>query len=49
MPVVNKPYTPDNVLEYEERISEQANTPPVQPPDYQSDLRQTGMPHDGRE
>ena len=48
MPVVNKPYTPDNVLEYEERISEQANTPPIQPPDYPSDLRETGMPHERR-
>lgn len=46
MPVVSKPYTPDNVLEYEERISEQGSTPPVQPPDYPPDLRETGMPHE---
>jgi len=43
---VNKPYVPANVLEYEERISEQANTPPVQPPDYPSDLRETGLPRE---
>jgi len=48
MPVVNKPYTPNNVLEYEERISEQASTPPVQPPDYPPDLRETGIPHERR-
>jgi hypothetical protein len=42
--VVNKPYIPANVLEYEERIAEQAQTPPVQPPDYPSDLRETGLP-----
>lgn len=42
MPVVGKPYEPANVLEYEARISEQANTPPVQPPDYPSDLRSPG-------
>jgi uncharacterized protein (DUF2235 family) len=46
MPVVNRPYVPANVLEYEERISEQANTPPVQPPDYPSDLRETGLPRE---
>ncbi len=45
MPKVNHTYTPDNVLEYEERISEQAREAPVQPPDYQPDLRQTGAPH----
>ncbi len=39
MPLTKIPYTPDNVLEYEERIEEQANTPPVQPPDYPSDLK----------
>ena len=41
IPNTKKPYTPDNVLEYEERIEEQASTPPVQPPDYPSDLRLT--------
>jgi hypothetical protein len=46
MPVVNKPYVPANVLEYEERIEEQANTPPVQAPDYPSDLRETGLPRE---
>ena len=46
MPAVNKPYAPDNVIEYEERLSQQASTPPVQPPDYPSDLRLTGTPHD---
>jgi uncharacterized protein (DUF2235 family) len=44
MPVVNHSYTPDNVLEYEERIEEQANTPPVQPPDYPSDVRPASRP-----
>jgi uncharacterized protein (DUF2235 family) len=39
MPVVKHTYVPANVLEYEERIKLQANTPPVQPPDYPSDLR----------
>jgi uncharacterized protein (DUF2235 family) len=39
MPVVNRPYAPANVADYEERIREAANTPPVQPPDYPSDLR----------
>lgn len=48
MPVVNRAYTPDNVLEYEERIAEQANTPPVQPPDYPPDLRETGLPRERR-
>jgi uncharacterized protein (DUF2235 family) len=46
MPVGRRRYTPDNVLEYEERLSEQANTPPVQPPDYPSDLRETGLPRE---
>jgi hypothetical protein len=48
MPVGRKTYTPDNVLEYEERLSEQASTPPVQPPDYPSDLRETGLPRERR-
>ncbi len=39
MPQTKTPYTPDNVLEYEERIEEQVNTPPVEPPDYPPDLR----------
>ena len=40
MPVVKKIYKPKNVLEYEARIATQAQTPPVQPPDYPSDLRE---------
>jgi len=39
MPKTKTPYTPDNILDYEERLSEQASTPPVQPPDYPSDLK----------
>jgi len=46
MPKTNTPYTPDNILDYEERLSEQASTPPVQAPDYPSDLRETGVPHE---
>jgi hypothetical protein len=48
MPVVNKHYVPANVLEYEERIEEQASTPPVQAPDYPSDLRETALPRQSR-
>ncbi len=44
MPVVNKPYVPPNVLDYEERIAEQGRMPPAQPPDYPPDLRETGLP-----
>lgn len=39
MPAVNRPYAPANVADYEEREAEAASTPPVQPPDYPSDLR----------
>ena len=46
MPVVQRPYTPDNVADYEKRLAQQANAAPVQPRDYPSDLRLTGMPHD---
>ena len=46
MPVVQRPYTPDNVEDYEKRLAQQANAAPVQPRDYPSDLRLTGVPHD---
>lgn len=39
MPVVNHIYKPENALDYEERLSEQASQAPVQPPDYPPDLR----------
>lgn len=40
MPVVNRAYAPANVADYETRIAQAAVSPPVQPPDYPSDLRQ---------
>jgi uncharacterized protein (DUF2235 family) len=39
MPVVNRAYQPANVADYESRAAQAALTPPVQPPDYPSDLR----------
>jgi hypothetical protein len=39
MPVVNRAYAPEIVADYEERVAQAAHTPPVQPPDYPSDLR----------
>jgi len=39
MPVVNRAYAPGNVADYESRAAQAAIAPPVQPPDYPSDLR----------
>jgi hypothetical protein len=36
---VNRAYQPANVADYESRAAQAALTPPVQPPDYPSDLR----------
>jgi hypothetical protein len=44
MPVVNRPYAPENVADYDERVAQASHTPPVQPPDYPSDLRATNAP-----
>lgn len=38
MPVVNRVYAPESVQDYEERVAQAATSPPVQPPDYPSDL-----------
>jgi len=46
MPVVQRPYAPENVVDYEKRVAQQANVAPVEPSDYPSDLRLTGVPHD---
>ena len=41
MPVVHRRYAPANLADYDARLAQAAHTPPVQPPDYPSDLRPT--------